>query len=148
MTVTWETYVWDSPRPATLDEVEALEQEWGISFPDDYKRVVMEHQGMSPNPCVLDLGRSNTAVSELLTLRMDPSRRSYAMLHVYSLIKNLVPAGIYPFAGTGTGDYLCFDYRSSATAPKVVFYFTEALGEDALYPVADSFTDFLSKLHD
>jgi hypothetical protein len=30
----------------------------------------------------------------------------------------------------------------------VIFYFTEALGEEALYPVADSFTDFLSKLHD
>lgn len=148
MAVTWENYVWDSPRPATLDEVEALEQEWGISFPGDYKRVVMEHQGMTPTPYAIDIGRSNNVICELMTVSVDEQQRSYAMRHVYPLIKNLVPAGIYPFAGTGTGDYMCFDYRASATAPKVVFYFTDFLGEEALYPVADSFTDFLSKLHD
>jgi cell wall assembly regulator SMI1 len=148
MTVTWERYVWDAPRPATLDEIEAQEQEWGITFPDDYKRVVMEHQGKTPIPYVIDIGRTNNVICELMTVSVDEQRRSYAMRHVYPLIKNLVPAGIYPFAGTGTGDYMCFDYRASATAPKVVSYFTDFLGEEALYPVADSFTDFLSKLHD
>jgi cell wall assembly regulator SMI1 len=149
MAVTWENYVWDSPRPATLDEIEALEREWGITFPDDYKRVVMKHQGMTPTPYVIDIGsNSNNVICELMTISVDGQQRSYAMRHVYQLIKNLVPAGIYPFAGTGTGDYICFDYRTSATAPKVIFYFTEAPGEEALYPVADSFTDFLSKLHD
>jgi cell wall assembly regulator SMI1 len=148
MSVSWETYIWDSPHPATSSDVASIERDWGVKLPDDYKQIAITCQGMSPNPCVLDLGRSNTAVSELLTLSVDPSRRSYAMRHVYQVIKHLVPAGIYPFAGTGTGDYICFDYRTSATAPKVIFYFTEAPGEEALYPVADSFTDFLSKLHD
>lgn len=148
MNVTWETYIWDSPRPASSGEVESVEREWGVKLPEDYKHIAIIHQGMSPHPCVLDVGRTNTAVSELLTLSVDPDRRNYAMLHAYPIIKPLVPAGIYPFAGTGTGDYICFNYRTSATAPKVVFYFTEALGEDAIYPVADSFTDFLSKLHD
>jgi hypothetical protein len=30
----------------------------------------------------------------------------------------------------------------------VVFYFTEAPDPEAIYPVADSFTEFLAKLHD
>jgi hypothetical protein len=95
-----------------------LEREWRIKFPDDYKRVVMEHQGMTPTPYVIDIGRSNNAICELMTVSVDEQQRSYAMCHVYPLIKNLVPAGIYPFAGTGTGDYFCFDYRASATAPR------------------------------
>jgi len=148
MTVTWEKYVWDSPRPAALHEVEALEKEWGITFPDDYKSIVMRYQGMTPIPYVLDIGSRDNVICELLTVSVDEQRRSAAMSHVYQRIKHLVPAGIYPLAGTGTGDYVCFDYRASAIAPKVVFYFTDALGEEALHPVASSFTDFLSKLHE
>jgi cell wall assembly regulator SMI1 len=148
MAITWETYIWDAPHPATVDELELLEREWGVKLPEDYTQIAMSHQGMAPNPCILDVGRSNTAVSELLTLSVDPERRSYAMSQAYQVIKHLVPAGIYPFAGTGTGDFICFDYRVSPAAPTVVFYFTEAPGPEALYPVADNFTEFLSKLHD
>jgi cell wall assembly regulator SMI1 len=148
MAVTWEKYVWDSPRPVTLHEIETLEQEWGVTFPDDYKRAVMDYQGMTPVPFVIDIGSSDNVICELLTVSVDEQQPSSALSHVYRLIKHLVPAGIYPFAATGTGDYICFDYRASAGAPKVVFYFTDALGEEALYPVADSFTDFLSKLHE
>jgi len=148
MTVTWDKYVWDSPRPATLHEVEALEKEWGITFPDDYKSIVMRYQGMTPIPYVLDIGSRDNVICELLTVSVDEQRRSSALSHVYQRIKHLVPAGIYPLAGTGTGDYICFDYRTSAKAPKVVFYFTDALGEEAIHPVAGSFTDFLSMLHE
>jgi hypothetical protein len=70
------------------------------------------------------------------------------MSEVYKSIQPHVPQGIYPFAATGAGDFICFDYRRSSNAPAVVFYFAEAEGEEAIYPVADHFTEFLSKLHD
>jgi len=148
MAITWETSIWDAPHPAIIDELELLERAWGVKLPEDSTQIAMLHQGMSPSPCILDVGRSNTAVSELLTLSVDPERRSYAMSQVYQVIKHLVPAGIYPFAGTGTGDFICFDYRVLPAAPKVVFYFTAAPDPEAIYPVAASFTAFLAKLHD
>lgn len=70
------------------------------------------------------------------------------ILEVYWSIQPHVPQGIYPFAATGAGDFICFDYRRSQTAPSVVFYFAEDEGEEAIYPIAGSFTEFLSKLHD
>lgn len=84
---------------------------------------------MTPIPYVIDIGSSDNVICELLTVSMDEQKHSAALPHAYQSIKHLVPASIYPFVGTGTGDYICFDYRSS-------------------HPVADSFTDFLSKLHD
>jgi hypothetical protein len=70
------------------------------------------------------------------------------MKDTYTQVKPDVPNGIYPFAVTGSGDYICFDYRSSPHEPKVVFYFSEDAGEEAIHPLAESFSDLLTKLHD
>ncbi|KFE67245.1 hypothetical protein DB31_8598 [Hyalangium minutum] len=109
----------------------------------------MQYQGMTPFPDVIDIGKGNTVVSELLTISEseDEDLRIYSMADTYELIKDHVPQGIYPFAGTGAGDFICFDYRSNPYAPKVVFYFTEEAGEQAIHVVANSFSEFLSKLH-
>lgn len=148
MTISWRPYVWKTVRPATLQDIAKVEQEWGVSLPDDYKSLAVTHQGMAPTPSVLDIGRGNTVVCELLTLSFDEEHWASSMLDVYPSIQDYIPRGIYPFAATGAGDFICFDYRSDRNAPKVVFYFTEEAGEQAIRWVADSFSDFLSKLHD
>ncbi|MBN1207115.1 MAG: SMI1/KNR4 family protein [Myxococcaceae bacterium] len=148
MTVHWRHRIWKATRPATSEEVAALEEELSVTLPDDYKRVAVLHQGMAPDPCVLDIGTGNTVICELLTISKDPEFRAYSMAHACEHFKPHLPAGVYPFASTGAGDLICFDYREAAHAPKVIFYFTEEAGKGALHPVADSFTDFLSMLHD
>jgi cell wall assembly regulator SMI1 len=150
MTVRWEPRIWNRPYPATPQDVESLERTWGVKIPEDYKQVAMMHQGMTPYPHVIDIGTGNTVISELLTISEseDDDLRIYSMSETYELIKPHVPPGIYPFASTSAGDFICFDYRSSPDTPKVAFYFTEEAGEGAIHPVADSFTEFLSKLHD
>jgi cell wall assembly regulator SMI1 len=150
MTVQWKPRIWKQPFLATPQDVESLERAWGVKLPEDYKQVAMSHQGMTPYPHVLDIGTGNTVISELLTLSKseDEDLQLYSMSETYELIKAHVPQGIYPFAATGAGDFICFDYRHSPNAPAVVFYFAEAEGEEAIYPVADNFTEFLSKLHD
>lgn len=148
MTVRWLPRLWKSPRLAMPHEVQSLEREWGVGLPEDYKRIATLHQGMAPEPCVLDIGGSNTVVSELLTISEDEEFRAYSMSGTHTLIKPHIPVGIYPFASTATGDFICFDYRHAPGAPSVVFYFTEATGEEAIHPVAGSFSEFLSKLHD
>jgi hypothetical protein len=70
------------------------------------------------------------------------------MSDTHALLKPYLPSGIYLFASTATGDFICFDYRHAPEAPSVVFYFTEAAGEEAIHPVASSFSEFLARLHD
>lgn len=148
MTISWRPYVWKTVHPASPHEVARLEQEWNVSLPSDYKALAITHQGMAPTPCILDIGQSDTVVCELLTISLDEERWGSSMSEVYKSIRHHVPQGIYPFAATAAGDCICFDYRSSPEAPAVVFYFREAEGDEAIYPVAGSFTEFLSKLHD
>jgi cell wall assembly regulator SMI1 len=150
MTVQWKPRIWKGPFLATPQDAESLEKAWGVKLPEDYKQVAMTHQGMTPYPHVLDIGTGNTVISELLTISKceDDDLRIYSMSETYELIKPHVAPGIYPLASTSAGDFICFDYRRSPDTPKIVFYFTEAAGEGAIYPVADNFTEFLSKLHD
>jgi hypothetical protein len=150
MTIEWKPRIWKRPYLATPQDAESLEKAWGVKLPEDYKQVAMTHQGMTPYPHVIDIGTGTTVISELLTISEseDEDLRIYSMSATYELIKPHVPSGIYPFASTGAGDFICFDYRSSPDAPRIAFYFTEEAGEGAIYPVADNFTNLLSKLHD
>jgi len=148
MDVKWIPRIWNGARHASSHEVEALERAWGVRLPEDYKRVAMIYQGMAPEPCVVDIDRGNVVMSELLTISESEEFRAYSMSDTHRLIQPHVPVGIYPFASTANGDFLCFDYRGSPSIPRVVFYFTEASGEEAIHPVADSFSNLLSKLHD
>jgi cell wall assembly regulator SMI1 len=148
MAVEWTPRIWQTARPATSHEVDMLERAWGVELPEDYKRIAMIHQGMAPEPCVLDIDGGNVVMSELLTISESTEFRAYSMSDTYKLIQPYLPAGVYPFASTANGDYLCFDYGGSPSAPRVVFYFTERAGEEALRPVADGFSDLLARLHD
>lgn len=148
MSVTWKNYIWAEPRPATPDEITSLEEFWGVTLPYDYKQVISMHQGMSPHPNAFTIGRGENVIAALLIISQDKQQRAYSITDTYSQVKPHVPDGIYPFAVTGTGDYICFDYRGSPHAPKIVFYFSESASEAALYPLAQSFSDLLARLHD
>ena len=148
MAVRWIPRIWKTARQATSQEVEVLERAWGVKLPEDYKRIAVVHQGMAPEPCVVDTDSGNVVMSELLTISEIEEFKAYSMADTYKLIQPHLPVGVYPFASTANGDFLCFDYRSSPSAPKVAFYFTELAGEEAIRPVADGFSEFLAMLHD
>ena len=50
--------------------------------------------------------------------------------------------------GTGGGSDYGFDFRESPYSPKVVFIINDHEGEEAIRLVANSFTEFLSLLHE
>jgi hypothetical protein len=103
---------------------------------------------MSPRPNAFDVGRGENVIAALLIISPDEQQRAYVIMDTYAHLMAHVPHGVYPFAVTGTGDYVCFDYRESTRAPKIVFYFSEESGEAALHQIADSFSDLLAQLHD
>jgi hypothetical protein len=144
MTVCWEPYVWDAPRLADPHELENLERQWGVRLPSDYRRLVVACQGMSPEPSAFNVVSGRDVFCVLLTVSIDEERDEYSLHHVYGIIAPHVPAGIFPFALTSGGEFLCFDYRTSPEHPAVVLVSVEM----RIQPIAGSFGDFMASLHE
>jgi hypothetical protein len=143
MTVRWEPYLWDEPRPVHSHELEQLERRWGVELPEEYKHLVSQYQGMTPEPGVFKLGEGNDVLSVLLTITVDAERKSYSILRVYDRLEPLIPPGIIPFAQTPGGEFVCFDYRESPQRPKIVHVSVELL----ITPIANSFSELLKTLN-
>ncbi len=144
MAVRWLNHLWREPHPATPDEIESLERQWGVRFPEEYKRVISNHQGMIPEPCVFDVCEGTDVFNTLLTVCEDEQWQAYSARRTFEALKPHVPTGIYPFADTPGGQYICFDYRTAPVQPKIVLVTVET----DIYPIADGFSEFLDKLHD
>jgi hypothetical protein len=144
MPVRWEPYLWEEPHPANPHELELLERQWGVKLPEEYKRLVSRHQGMTPEPGIFKLGEGNDALSVLLTITVDPEKKPYSVMRVHDVLKPLVPPGVLPFAKTPGGEFVCFDYRETPHQPRVVHVSVELL----ITPIAESFSAFLDALQD
>lgn len=144
MSISWEPYVWDAPHPVAPGELETLEQQWGVSLPSEYRSIVSTHQGMTPNPHIIDIGRGDSSICAFLTISEDELSRVYSIRDAHNLMKPHTPPGIYPFALTGSGEYVCFDYRAAPIQPRIIFVTVEM----DIFPIANSFSEFLEKLHD
>jgi cell wall assembly regulator SMI1 len=144
MKIKWDTYLWDEPRPMEQGELEAVEAEWGVRLPEDYKRTAALHQGMTPDPCVFNVGRGTTVFCTLLTASRHEGKESYSIQDAYAVIRPHVPPGIYPFALTSGGEDICFDYRESPDQPRIALVTTEM----SIHTVANSFQEFMDRLYD
>lgn len=144
MSISWEPYVWDAPHPVAPGELETLERQWGVSLPSGYRSIVSIYQGMTPNPHIIDIGRGDSSICAFLTISEDELSRVYAIRDAHNLMKPHTPPGIYPFALTGSGEYVCFDYRAAPIQPRIIFVTVEM----DIFPIANSFSEFLEKLHD
>jgi len=114
-------------------------------LPETYKQVIETHQGMVPIPSTFRVGRGSDSVGPFLTLSPDLQWGStYSALGIHEQFKSFLPEGVYPFAITPGGEYLCFDYRDTTGEPRIVFMTVEA----DLLPVAEDFTHFLRSLYD
>lgn len=145
MSIRWKNYLWQEPRPVTPEDIVRLEQAWGIVLPETYKQVISMHQGMIPIPSTFRVGRGSDSVGPLLTLRPEPPwGDTYLALAIHEQFRSFLPEGVYPFATTPGGEYLCFDYRGTTGEPRIVLMTVEA----DLLPVAEDFTGFLRSLYD
>ncbi|HYO57010.1 SMI1/KNR4 family protein [Archangium sp.] len=145
MSVRWKKYLWQEPLPATPRDIARLEQAWGVVLPENYKQVIAAHQGMVPIPSTFRVGRGSDSVGPFLTLSPDPRwGNTYSALSIHEEFKSFLPEGVYPFATTPGGEYLCFDYRDATGDPRIVFMTVEA----TLLPVAEDFTHLLRSLYD
>jgi hypothetical protein len=146
MAIRWHHYNFAQDRPLDPARLRAAEQVLGVRFPQDYVDCVSQHQGKSPEPANFEFGDGyETALNDLYHFEASPAD-SNIVESQGALARARVPAGIVAFAGDPAGNPICFDFRASATAPGVVLLDYERAPENAIVPVAASFTELLDKL--
>lgn len=149
----WVPYV--SLPEVTPAAIAQLEGERGHKLPQDYIQAVIEHRGDIPRPGSADVGSGIASVSTLFFIDKDFQGKgnSYNSWFYIEKLDDELPdrlgADLIPFSFNGGQGVFVFDYRLGS-APTVAFVDLDIAdeGEDAIIPVADSFGDFLSKLHD
>ena len=130
--------------------VEAVEAAVGFQLPDDFVAFATQYAGASnPDECEFDIVEPDNTVhfgnfGSLLQLVCDETE------NVIGTIENLgdrIPSGIVPIVGTGSGDYVCLDFRARGMA-SITYFFHERVGAPALVPLAPTFADFLEMLRE
>lgn len=147
MALRWNHYAWPQDKPLDLARLREVERAWGISFPPDYVDCIREHQGKTPEPAGFEtVDGTQTSLNDLYHFEPSPSD-SNIVKSQEAMQRGGVPEGLFVFASDPAGNCICFDYRRSASAPSVVLLDYERDAENAVVPVADSFTALLDKLH-
>jgi cell wall assembly regulator SMI1 len=98
----------DKPMPP--EEIDSIEAELGICFPNSLKNLFLENNGGSPIPYVLRTQSHHTTISETLPLKSAEGRGT-AVDTYKSLVlgRNLVSRQLFPFAVDSGGDYFFID---------------------------------------
>jgi hypothetical protein len=142
----WTPYVWPALHPADSEEIHCIESLWNIMLPQDYKKVAAIYQGCSPCPNGVKVGDGATGLGILLTVSVNRAKAYESVQWAYERAKEHIPAGLYPFARSIGSDDFFFDYRQDSHRPRVIFFYPEEEGEDAIISIADSFTQFINRL--
>lgn len=148
--------MWEENRPATLSDVERVETALGINFPDDYRTIVMLHQGEIPQQNLFDLIENNEktilvmgVLFHFLEDKSESGFYSYNILETYLTRQHLLPPQVIPFSEDPGGNYIAFDFSKTPDIPTIVFVDHEAVGEENWVSyVAANFTEFLSLLYE
>jgi hypothetical protein len=143
--VSWEHYLWEEDRPLEMEAVRQFQQEYGIVYPSGYLSVLQLNQGKRPNPCEIDVAGVSTVATSLLHFISD---EDCGVPWYTRTLRDDYPALVIPFANTPDGDLFCFDFRASRTDPTVVLLWHESAGDEAIFPVSETFEQFLLMLYE
>ncbi|SMO63818.1 SMI1/KNR4 family protein [Melghirimyces algeriensis] len=137
-----------SNKTATDTEIQIVEKELDIRFPQDFVLCVKKNNGGCPEPNVINIKGSGEVFRQLLDFHHD--QPMYIVEEAEDLQIEGLSERIIPFANDPFGNYFCFDYRESESNPAIVFYDHETDPDDdmALTYVCDTFTELIESLHE
>ena len=172
--------IWHKDSKADINTIKSVEREWNIAFPEEYLEIVLLHNSGIPElmdkngelkSAIVDIpawhGRS-TEFGLSSFYKISKYSVKSDILDTYNAFKERLPEPdkIFPFAESGSGDILFFDYRKNPDRPAIVFMdheeaFTEEDITQAelkekpvkewlemnLYPVCNSFSELLDLLY-
>lgn len=140
----------DSRSPVNDEEIRQIESRLGVKFPKDFVECVKKYHGGFPRVSDFSyvdkrLRRSASCFGELFSFDLQDRIN---IVSDNELPPEGYPKGLIMFGQDGGGGYLCFDYRTTKTSPKVVFWISDAPSAEEVIPLADTFTDFLEMLYE
>lgn len=153
MDIVWSDYV--SPAPVVgQEQVAAFADATGLSLPADYAAIVTTHAGQVTDRETIAIGGGRTVVGPLFFIDSDRAheKKVYNAFHAWDAINDWIGRDFpdygrfVPFTSNTSTGYFCFD--KSTDGPAVVFV---DLGfdpdeDEAILPVASSFSEFLDRL--
>ena len=146
--IKWNGYLW-ADKKASQSSVESFERAHSINYPQDYKSVVKLHQGQVPVPSEIKVRDGITAETCLMHFeKEDIKNRSYSVEWNFNNLVEDVGGGVIPFAEALGGSVFAFDFRKSKENPTIIFINSDFEGEDAIIPVVNNFTEFMSRLYE
>lgn len=144
--VTWTDWQLDPAPELSDDDLERMQGQLGVRYPEDYLDVVSTRQGAAPEPSTVPLpDGSSTVFDSLLHFAPEPAATSLPALMAAAGEAPEIPPGVVPFAVDPASNLICFDFRADADAPTVVFWPYDTGGQP-LQQIAESFTDLLDRL--
>ena len=171
--------LWDNESKVNIDIIKSIENLWNIKFPKEYIDIVLLYDSSTPNmknekgewkQGKIDIPewRGETISFGLISYMESEYFKVLKIIHTYNCFKDRLPEPdkIFPFAQSGGGDILFFDYRKNPDEPAIVFMdHEEAFTEEDitkaelkekpvkewlemnLFPVCNSFSELLDLLY-
>lgn len=116
-----------------------MEAKYNYSLPDDLKNCIKENNGGVPSPCCYDFGSNkNKVFGGLLSFNKSDHNTIYDFIELFRT-KNKAGLIMFPFGIDPAGNFLCVKNK------KIVFYDHET---DMVFPICNTFTELLERLHD
>src|SRR6185437_5815420 len=134
-------------RSVSIAEIENVEAELDLRFPNSLKKLFLENNGGRPIPYVLHTQNHWTTVSDTLPLRSSKSRGT--AVHCYKILvleRKLVPRELFPFAVDSGGD--CFFVDCTPDQESVYLYKADSAFGENLADLHMSLGEFWNSLVD
>ncbi|HFK1455575.1 TPA: SMI1/KNR4 family protein [Bacillus cereus] len=149
----------------TEEFVEKIGQSLGVEFPKDYIECAKVNHGANVIPYCFDVEGIERVFGALLSF--DEESSDY-IVRDYNNYRATLPRDVIPFGIDPAGNLICFDYKNHEENPIVVFWEhedawekealmesegimaeeAEKIARENVFYVANTLTEFLSKLHD
>ncbi|MDD2507560.1 MAG: SMI1/KNR4 family protein [Aliarcobacter skirrowii] len=123
-------------------EFEDIENKLDVKFPLDFKNIVLENNGASPEQMSFDTLNTKERVAEYL-LSFSPKDKDN-ILDVFNALGDRFPKKLIPVMKDPFGNYICIDF-SKEDSQNLYFWNHE---NDTLEYISKTFTQFLDKLYE
>jgi cell wall assembly regulator SMI1 len=146
--IEWEEYL-EIPV-ASNEDIQRIENQLGIPFPEEFKQVLKLAQGKSSIPEVIESEELSEVTFGTIFHVLPEVEPAYSITQKKEIWDKYIP-NLLPIADSGDGCFFAYDMRKETENPPVVFINADADPEDeseSILFVASSLTELLSNLKD
>ncbi len=143
----------ESRPPITDADIQAVEQQLNIQFPDDYRRFLLAHNGGRPEPSVFDIIEGESAFTDSMVdwfYCIDPGDYHFHIVKKAKVFKDRMPPEFIPIGCDPGGNQICLVVAGEDKGMIFFWDHEQEMDEgepptyDNLFFIADSIDDLLN----